>query len=51
METAKNSIEFGNVSVPLKIEDAHVVEVAVEFMEHVPEDLFHGCLGPVKETG
>jgi hypothetical protein len=41
----KNSVKFGNRSVPEKIKDAHVVNVAVHFMKHVPEDLFHGCLG------
>jgi hypothetical protein len=48
MKTAKNSVEFGNVSVPEKIKDAHVVDVAVQFMEHLPEDLLHGCLGPIR---
>jgi hypothetical protein len=49
MKTAKNLVKLGNMSVPEKINNAHVIEVAVKFMENVSEDMFHSCLSPIRK--
>jgi Icc-related predicted phosphoesterase len=47
MKGTENFMKLGNMKVPEKVVDAHVVQITVEFMKHISEHFFHGSLSQI----